>query len=75
MNMSHDHIDFGPQIPFLGSGSLCSFLHLFKISERLMCQMTYLIFKPPSPQLVDSKFVLAKNIQHQVTKNSALLDF
>jgi hypothetical protein len=98
MDISHDHIDFGPQIPFLGSGGLFSpfwppkvyffllhvkfpidgyitrpywflapnpflgsgglfltpksiyFLHLYKISDRLMGHMTYFILEPPSAQ-------------------------
>jgi hypothetical protein len=48
------------------------FLHLYKISDRLMGHMTYLIFEPPSAQSkdpADSKF------QHQTTKYSAFLVF
>jgi hypothetical protein len=54
------------------------FLHLYKISNRLMGHMTYFIFEPPSPQPrdpADSKFFWAKNTQHQITKYFAFLDF
>jgi hypothetical protein len=42
MEISHDHTDFGPGIPFLGSGGLflrfeflkvTNFLHIYKISD------------------------------------------
>jgi hypothetical protein len=87
MDISHDHTDFGPQIPFLGSGGLflpfltpksIHFLHLYKISDRLMGHMTYFIFEPSSAQPRDPaefKLFWAKNTQHQITKNSAFLDF
>jgi hypothetical protein len=75
MDLLHDHTDFGPQIPFLGSEAyFCLltpksvyFLHLYKISDRLMGHMTYFIFEPPSAQPrdpADSKFFSAKNTQY-----------
>jgi hypothetical protein len=69
MDMSHDHTDFGPQITFLGSEGLffafltaksTYFLHLYKISDRLM---TYFIFEPISVQPRD------------LAEYSAFLDF
>jgi hypothetical protein len=87
VDISHDHIDFGPQIPFLGSGGpvfdfltpkSIYFLHLYKISDRLMGHMTYFIFEPLRAQPrfpADSKFFWAKNTQHQITKYSAFLNF
>jgi hypothetical protein len=59
MEMSHDHTDFGPQIPFLALGPIFAFLtlesiyfvHLYKISDRLMGRLTYLNFEPPVPSL------------------------
>jgi hypothetical protein len=54
------------------------FLHLYKISDRLMGHMTYFIFEPPSAQPrdpADSKLFWAKNTQHQIIKYSAFLDF
>jgi hypothetical protein len=55
MGVSHDHTDFGAQIPVLGSEGLFSFfftperihfLHLYKISDRLLGHMT-IILSPP----------------------------
>jgi hypothetical protein len=58
MDISHDHTDFGPQIPFLSFGSTY-FLHLYTISDRLMGDMTYVVFEPLVGQPrdpTDSKF-------------------
>jgi hypothetical protein len=80
MDISHDHTDFGPQEPnfaFLTPKSMY-FLHLYKISDRLMGHMTYFIFEPPSAQPrdpADSKLFWAKNTQPQITKYAAFLDF
>jgi hypothetical protein len=54
------------------------FLHLYKISNRLMGHMTYFIFEPHSAQPkdpADSKFFWAKYTQYQITKYSTFLDF
>jgi hypothetical protein len=40
----------GPIFAFLTPKSIY-FLHLYKISDRLMGHMTYFIFEPPSAQL------------------------
>jgi hypothetical protein len=69
MDISHDYTDVGSQIPFLGSEPIFAFLpaksiyflHIYKISDRLMSHMTYFIFEPPSVQPrdpADSKFFL-----------------
>jgi hypothetical protein len=81
MNMSHDHIDFGPQIPFLGSGGLfLSFwppqVHIYSIYTKFPIDwwVTWPIsfLSLPLPRdLADSKIFWAKNIQHQITKYSA----
>jgi hypothetical protein len=68
---------WGPILAFLTPKSIY-FLHLYKISDRLMGHMIYFIFDPPSAQPMDpadTKFFWAKNTQHQITKYSAFLDF
>jgi hypothetical protein len=58
MDILLDHTNSGTQIPFLGSRSIFAFwtpkkiylLHLYKISDRLIGHMPYLIFEPPSAQ-------------------------
>jgi hypothetical protein len=55
MDVSHDHTDFGPQIPFL------AFLPL---KVHMMGHMTYFIFEPHNAQPRDNLPNWPKNIQH-----------
>jgi hypothetical protein len=45
MDISHDHTDFGPQIPFLSSGGLYSPIFFIYIKFTTY-HMTYFIFDP-----------------------------
>jgi hypothetical protein len=67
MDISHDHTNFGAQIPFLRAYFLhlhiksiksIYFLHLYENSDRLMGHMTYFNFEPASAQRIQKNFGL-----------------